>query len=151
MRLRLFKEPFPEPFSEGKIRLLFERVEDENTSAQGRPDFYLYVWIQDMRLLAGFQAVLNEEFVLDYRPQSQLEFTRITARPIKRSLREPLTLQEREAFLGHMKGMECPVFTQLVRRIESVIHGAPAAFVELTPEERATLLDLILPAADSNE
>lgn len=151
MRLRLFKEPFPEPFSEGKIRLLFERVEDENTSAQGRPDFYLYVWLQDMRLLAGFQAVLDEEFVLDYRPQSRLEFTRIAARPIKRSLKEPLTLQEREAFLGHMKGMECPVFTQLVRRIESVIHGAPAASVELTLEERTLLMDLIPPEAGSNE
>ena len=151
MRLRLFKSPFPEPFSEGKIRLLFERVEDENTSAQGRPDFYLYVWIQDMRLVAGFQAVLNEEFVLDYRTQSHLEFTRIAARPIKRSLREPLTLQEREAFLGQMRDMECPVFTRLVRRIESVIHGAPAVFVELTSEEKTLLQDLIPPVANSNE
>jgi hypothetical protein len=151
MLLRLFKDPFPEPFSEGKIRLLFERVEDENTPAQGRPDFYLYVWIQDMRLLAGFQAVLNEEFVLDYRPPSHLEFTRIAGKPLKRSLREQLTPQEREAFLSHMKAMECPVFTQLIRRIESVIHGAPAAFVELTQEERATLMDLILPEPDSNE
>ncbi|HUI92318.1 MAG TPA: hypothetical protein VLX68_08735 [Chitinivibrionales bacterium] len=151
MRLRLFKEPFPEPFSKGKTRLLFEMAADENAPGIDKKDFYLYVWIQDLKRVAGFQAVLNEEITAEYRPESPLAFTRVSKRPITRALRERLTQKERTAFLGFMKDMECPVFTHLVRRIESVIHGDPATAVELTQEETATLKDLVLLSAGKQQ
>jgi hypothetical protein len=151
MLLRLFKSPFPEPFTKGRIRLLFEMVSDENAPSIDKPDFYLYVWIQDLKRVAGFQAVLNEEIALDYRPKSPLAFTRVSKRPVNRALRGRLTQKEREKFLGFMKDMECPVFTHLVHRIESVIHGDPAENVELTPEETATLKDLVLVSSGKKE
>ncbi len=146
MRLRLFKMPYPEPFSEGKVRLLFERHEDAATAAPERLDFYLYVWIQDLRHLAGFQAVIDEEFVVDFHAPSRLEFTHITGKPVKRSLHEPLGPADRGMVLAHTTGMESAEFHSLVHAVESIIHGAKPASLELTRDERNGLMDLILPS-----
>jgi hypothetical protein len=148
MLLRLFKDPYSEPFSPGRTRLLFEQAPDETSVAPGRKDFYLYVWIQDSQQLAGFQAVLDDELVADFRPPRRLDFSRISGKPLKRSLREPLDASERRAFLADTRGLWSASFGNLVHTVDSILHGDPAASLELTPEERTTLAGLVWPASN---
>ncbi len=128
------------------MRLLFERVEDAEVSSAGRPDFYLYVWIQDLRHVAAFQAVLNEEYVADFHEPSRLEFTYCAGTPLKHSPPEPLAAGDREILLAQTRGMESPVFGRLVRTIESIIHGARLSSLDLTQGEHTRLKGLLLPA-----
>jgi hypothetical protein len=139
MELRLFKEPYHEPFSKGRLRLLFETAGERGGDRNYLLDFYLYVWIQDGRSLAGFQAVFEEEYICDFRPPSRLEFGKIGPRPVKRSVKGALSPAEKEAFLAVMTGLSNPLFPHLVRRIDEIAHGAHPGRVELTDDETATL------------
>jgi hypothetical protein len=139
MELRLYKEPYQEPYSANRLRLLFEGAYEAESGAQGRRDLYLYVWIENRQSLSGFQAVLDEEFVLDFHAPSKIEFSRISGRPVQRSLSRPLSGRERKNFLSCMKGLSNPVFPDLIRNVEAIAHGETAPVVNLTEEEIATL------------
>ena len=149
MELRLYKEPYQEPYSASRLRLLFEGAVDADSNVvsgcdtsrrdTSRRDVYLYVWIEDRQALWGFQAVLDEEFVLDYRSPAKLEFSRISGRPVKRSLSRPLTGRERRDFLACLKGLSNPVFPDLIKNIDAITHGESVPVVNLTKEEAGTL------------
>lgn len=144
MELRLYKEPYQEPYSANRLRLLFEGAVEAVLGAQGRRDtsrrdVYLYVWIENRRSLSGFQAVLDEEFVLDFHAPSKIEFSRISGKPVQRSLSRPLSGRERKNFLACITGLSNPVFPDLIRNVEAIAHGETAQVVNLTEEEIATL------------
>jgi hypothetical protein len=139
MELRLFKEPYQEPFLENRLRLLFEGRVDTGSGIRTGRDVYLYVWIESRRSLAGFQAVLDEEFVVEYHPPSKLEFSRISQRPVKRSLSRPITGQEQKEFCACLRGLSNPLFPDLIKNIESIAQGAPIAGIDLTEKESETL------------
>jgi hypothetical protein len=149
MELRLYKEPYQEPFSENKVRLLFEGAIDADVEVQapkdadnrisGRRDVYLYVWIENRRSLSGFQAVLDEEYVIDFHVPAKLDFSHIGGRPVKRSLSRPLTGRERREFCTFLSGLHNPVFPDLIKKVESIIHGEPVGSVVLTKDELQTL------------
>jgi hypothetical protein len=144
MELRLYKEPYQEPYSTNRLRLLFEGAVDAKTDAPSgcetsRRDVYLYVWIEDRRTLWGFQAVLDEEFVLDFHAPAKVEFSRISGRPVKRSLSRPLTSRERRNFLACLKELENPVFPGLIKSVDAIAHGETVSALNLTREETDTL------------
>jgi hypothetical protein len=139
MELRLYKEPYQEPFSVNRLRLLFEGSVEAGSEVRSRRDIYLYVWIEDRQTLSGFQAVLDEEFVLDYRSPAKLEFSRISGRPVKRSLSRPLNSRERKDFIACLSELSNPVFPDLIKNVESLAHGAALPGVCLTKAETKTL------------
>jgi hypothetical protein len=159
MELRLYKEPYQEPYSTNRLRLLFEGAVDATGEVQvgpdsdgrdasrrdtsrrdtSRRDVYLYVWIEDRLALSGFQAVLDEEFVLDFHAPAKIEFSRISGRPVKRSLSRPLTGRERRGFLACLKDLSNQVFPDLIRKVEAIAHGETVDACTLTKEEIVTL------------
>jgi hypothetical protein len=143
MELRLYKEPYTEPYTTDRLRLLFEgmadRVADQSGAARERRDLYLYVWIENKQTLWGFQAVLDEEFVFDFHAPAKVEFSRISGMPVKRSLSRPLTARERKTFLTYLKGLSNPEFPDLIKTIDAVAHGETAPALDLTKEEIAAL------------
>jgi hypothetical protein len=110
---------------------------------ENRRDLYLYVWIDDRLTLSGFQAVLDEDFVIDFRAPAKIEFSKIGGKPVKRSLSRPLTARERKSFLALLSGLSNPVFPELIRTVEAIAHGAPAGQGNLTKEETETLNNLV--------
>jgi hypothetical protein len=139
MELRLYKEPYQEPFSRNKLRLLFEGSVDADNEVRNRRDIYVYVWIEDRLTLSGFQAVLDEEFVLDYRNPAKLEFSRISGRPVKRSLSRPQNARERKDFLACLSDLSNPVFPDLIKKVESLSRGDALPAATLTKAEIKTL------------
>jgi hypothetical protein len=118
---------------------LFEGAVEAGNEARSRRDVYLYVWIENRQTLSGFQAVLDEEFVIDYHSPSKLEFSRISGRPVKRSLSRPLIARERKDFLDCLEALSNPVFPDLVKNVEMLAHGAQLPVVNLTKGETKTL------------
>jgi hypothetical protein len=143
MELRLYKEPYKEPYTANRLRLLFEGVADPNSIGENRRDLYLYVWIDDRLTLSGFQAVLDEDFVIDFRAPAKIEFSKIGGKPVKRSLSRPLTGRERKSFLALLSGLSNPVFPVLIKTVEAIAHGEAAGQGNLTKEETQTLNNLV--------
>jgi hypothetical protein len=139
MELRLYKEPYQEPYSANRLRLLFEGAVDPGSNVQSRRDMYLYVWIENRQTLSGFQAVLDEEFVVDFHAPAKIEFSRISGKPVQRSLSRPLSGRERRNLLACMKDLSNPVFPGLIHTIEAIAQGETAPVVNLTKEEITTL------------
>jgi hypothetical protein len=139
MELRLYKEPYQEPFSASRLRLLFEGAVEAGDEGRTRRDVYLYVWIQDRRILSSFQAVLDEEFVIDYHSPSKLEFSRIGGKPVKRSLSRPQNSRERREFLACLTALSNPVFPDLIKNVEMLAHGAAIPVVTMTAAEAKAL------------
>jgi hypothetical protein len=146
MLLKLYKTPFKEPFCEDKVRILFENIEEDD-SKRKTIDFYLYVWIKDFKYLSGFQAVLNEEFVCEFKIPYDIKFIKIISKPIKRSTAHTLTLQEKNKFIESIKNFKGQFFCELLKKIEQIILGEKKDKVELTKDE----IDLLKELLDKNK
>jgi len=85
MELALFKNHLS---SRGprRLRLLFERTEDKNTEKE-HFRFLPVCMIDDREYCSGFQAIMDDEFVLEFHAPSHLTFGRISAKPLGRASR----------------------------------------------------------------
>jgi hypothetical protein len=146
MELSLFKEPFVEPWAPERLRLLFERNEDNNSEGGNVSDFYLYAWIDDREYCSGFQAIMDDEFVLEFHAPSHLSFGRISAKPLGRAIAETdngAFDNQHEMILTRMKSMHCDQFPDLIKKIgEVALHGASER-ISLTIDEKKYLGKLL--------
>jgi hypothetical protein len=146
MELALFKEPFVEPWAPERLRLLFERTEDKNTEKGTVSDFYLYAWIDDREYCSGFQAIMDDEFVLEFHAPSHLTFGRISAKPLGRAITQTDDGdfdKEREMILARMKSMYCDQFPDLIKKIGEVAQRNTSERITLTIDEKKYLGKLL--------
>ncbi len=144
MEFRLYKEPYHEPFFPGKIRLLFESTASLDNNGERGNDLYLYLWIDNGNFLSAFQAVLDEDLVLDFHAPDKLEFSRITAKPIKRSMARTIDDNEKKRFLSLLSDIKGTEFARLLTTVDEIVHsdGNDFPVCDLTQEDRAMLAEL---------
>ena len=146
MELALFKEPFVEPWAPKRLRLLFERNEDNNGEGGNVSDFYLYAWIDDREYCSGFQAIMDDEFVLEFHAPSHLSFGRISAKPLGRAIKETAGSaydEERERIVKIMGSMNCEQFPDLIKKIGEVARQGGPERISLTGDEKKYLGKLL--------
>ena len=146
MELALFKEPFVEPWAPERLRLLFERNEDNNSKGGNVSDFYLYAWIDDREYCSGFQAIMDDEFVLEFHAPSHLSFGRISAKPLGRAIKETggsVYDEERERIVANMASMHCDQFPDLIKKIGEVALYGASEQISLTGDEKKYLGKLL--------
>jgi len=122
MEFRLYKEPYQEPFFPEKVRLLFESVASIDDGIGGN-SLYLYVWIDNGTALSAFQAVWDEEYVLDFHTPNKLEFSRISSKPIKRSMSKSIDEIEKGKFLFLFSKLKSKEFPALLSTVEAIAHS----------------------------
>jgi hypothetical protein len=142
MEMRLDPTPYAEPYSHGKIRFLFEMENGSGSVDKSALDFYLYVWIEQNRRLAGFQVVLDETFVVDFHPPSQLDFVRINADPIERTARDLATKTEKKYILNCVNNFTHAQLPKLMQTISAIMRGTFPASLDLAENEAHTLEQL---------
>jgi hypothetical protein len=142
MELSLFKEPYIEPWAPERLRLLFERNKDKNSAGGNVSDFYLYVWIEELLYCSGFQAILDDEFVLEFHGPFRLTFGRISAKPLGRAImeiEESAFVNERERIMASMGSMHCDQFPDLIKQIGEVARRNSSTRINMTVDEKKYL------------
>jgi hypothetical protein len=143
MELTLFKEPYAEPGSPEKLRLLFERSESKNSPDENASDFYLYMWIENQKFCSGFQAILDDEFVLEWHAPLKLSFGRISGKPLGRSIRDIGRTINHDRLLKIMMSVQSDRFPDLIKQISAVALGEKSGPIDLVPEEKRYLEKLL--------
>ncbi|MDD5675269.1 MAG: hypothetical protein PHC61_13955 [Chitinivibrionales bacterium] len=135
MLLQLYKQPYFDQTKPHEFRLLFEAVMESSVRREDN-DFYLYVWIGDDHVLSAFQAVLDNELVLEYRPPGPLTYSRISTNPIQRSVFAQQSKAEQKRMRAVMKDLKCDHFTSCIESISRLISGAVKEPAVLTESEK---------------
>jgi hypothetical protein len=140
VNLRLFKEPYIDPLTPDRIRLLFER-DDGRAAAGERDDFYIYVWIKNGALV-GFQAILNDEHALEFHEGRPVSFGRVRVRPIDRSIHRSTADAEYKRLIDILENISNKEFPNMMRGLSAIAFDARHEGFELTSVERTILRDL---------
>lgn len=142
MHLRLFKQPFTDPSRPELLRLLFEASDTAETASARCSDFYLYAWIRDRRLLHGFQAVLDEEFILEYAAPSKPDFGRIVREPFNRTIRDVRSAAKRRKMNKILSGLRNEFFPDLLEAVGKIACEESGDEVPLSGREQEVLAGL---------
>jgi hypothetical protein len=147
MLLKLYKQPYFDQTKPHEYRLLFEAIMDNGTQREDN-DFYLYVWISDTFSVTAFQAVLDNELVLEYRSPQPLSFSRISTSPINRSMVFQQNRQEQKRMREAMKELQSDFYASCVAQIGTFVQGRakePPALTEPEKKEFSKLIKTIKP------
>jgi hypothetical protein len=142
MQLKLYKQPYFDQTKPHEYRLLFEAIMDNGTHREDN-DFYLYVWISDTFSVTAFQAVLDNELVLEYRSPQPLSFSRISASPINRSVVMLQTRQEQKRMREVMNELKSDFYGSFIAQIGAFIQGKAKQPPTLTEQEKQDFSSLI--------
>ncbi|MBD3421915.1 MAG: hypothetical protein GF398_17530 [Chitinivibrionales bacterium] len=135
MFCRLFKEPFYDKSRPNVYRLLFEGIKTSFKPEDKLSDMYLYVWIHEKGFLDGFQAVINDEYLVSYQFPSHPTFGSIGKEPIHRSIRYSKSAQMKSNLSKAIKSIKTEYFCDLVEHVKAIAGGMRPYNAHLTHEE----------------
>ncbi|MBD3319763.1 MAG: hypothetical protein GF350_01565 [Chitinivibrionales bacterium] len=136
MKLRLFKDLYRDPMKEGVVRLLFEGIHAPLEKKERFNDFYIYVWIDSGNALESFQAVLDDEIVLEARKSGAISFGQIVTEPFNRTIKVSKSLQKRKRMVRIMANLRNEYFPDLIKEVGRIVREDRVIPVKLSDEER---------------
>lgn len=141
MNLRLYKTPHIDPLYPSLIRLLFEgKVPGKRSSEES--DYYMYVWINNVGYLRGFQAVLGNRITFAYHVPSRRSFGILARDIINRGVTQKESPEDREKIISAMDCMSNSSFPILLGYIKKLAKGEDIVEVKLSFEEMNTFSDI---------
>ena len=137
MKLRLYKTPQIDPIHPNLIRLLFEgKVPGKRIP--GESDYYMYVWINNVGYLHGFQAVLGNRITFAYHVPSKRSFGILARDIINRGVTQKESPEDREKIISAMNCMSNSSFPILLDYIKKLANGENISEVKLSSDEKKT-------------
>lgn len=136
MLLRLYREPYFDAGRNGRMRLLFEAdAAQQGDSGEGVADFYLYIWVRTCSIVCAFQAVLENEHVLNYDEEGHLVYGRISTGPVNRMVVPDDNSTEHARIAGILGRAHCPVFGLMIGSVRSCLVPGITPALTLAPAE----------------
>jgi hypothetical protein len=137
MRLSLFRDVYVDAAAQHLWRLLFEGERGATGDGEECRDFYLYVWVRHGKVMDGFQAVLDEEFVLTYRHPGEPTVGAISHQPIGRTITDTKLKSPRRRIVRILEAAECEYFPELLKVVAGIAGDrAPATEFEFSRADR---------------
>ena len=134
VELRLYKTPHIDPIHPNLVRLLFEG-KVPGKKIQEESDFYMYVWINRLGYLRGFQAVLGDRVTFAYHVPSKRSFGRLARDIINRGITARESSEEKKDIISAIDYISNDTFPALVGFIKKLAHGETIPEAKLTFKE----------------
>lgn len=141
MKLRLYKTPHIDPIHPSLIRLLFEGKVPGKRSPE-ESDYYMYVWINNVGYLRGFQAVFGNRITFAYHVPSKRSFGILARDIINRGVTRKESPEDRKKIISAMNCMSNNSFPILLGYIKKLVNGENMSEVKLSFEEMNTFSDI---------